>query len=132
MNHDAHVGDVSADFAPRRRTFVTDPTRLAASLAGRYTIDREIGRGGMATVYLARDIKHDRPVALKILNPELGAVLGVERFLAEIRVTANLQHPNLLPLFDSGAIYVGMAGRDGGGCAKGLRERAALGWSAEG
>ena len=56
----------------------------------------------MATVYLARDVKHDRRVALKVLNPELGAVLGVERFLSEIRVTANLQHPNLLPLFDSG------------------------------
>src|SRR5215467_5690616 len=56
----------------------------------------------MATVFLARDVRHDRQVALKILNPELGAVLGVERFLAEIRVTANLQHPNLLPLFDSG------------------------------
>src|SRR5207244_1826897 len=68
----------------------------------RYAIDREIGAGGMATVYLARDVRHDRPVALKVLNPELGAVLGVERFLAEIRVTANLQHPNLLPLFDSG------------------------------
>jgi eukaryotic-like serine/threonine-protein kinase len=81
---------------------VTNPAPLAASLAGRYTIDREIGRGGMATVFLARDVKHSRPVALKILNPELGAVLGVDRFLAEIRVTANLQHPNLLPLFDSG------------------------------
>src|SRR5690349_22835161 len=57
----------------------------------------------MATVYLARDLRHDRHVALKLLNPDLGAVLGVERFLAEIRVTANLQHPNLLPLFDSGA-----------------------------
>src|ERR1700704_4698210 len=56
----------------------------------------------MATVYLARDLKHERAVALKVLNPELGAVLGVERFLSEIRVTANLQHPNLLPLFDSG------------------------------
>src|SRR5881394_855019 len=56
----------------------------------------------MATVYLARDLRHDRAVALKLLNPELGAVLGIERFLAEIRVTANLQHPNLLPLFDSG------------------------------
>src|SRR4051794_40112956 len=56
----------------------------------------------MATVYLARDLKHDRRVALKVLDPELGAVLGVERFLSEIRVTANLQHPNLLPLFDSG------------------------------
>src|SRR5688500_3565325 len=76
---------------------------LGAALQDRYTIEREIGRGGMATVYLARDIRHNRPVALKVLNPELGAVLGVERFLAEIQVTANLQHPNLLPLFDSGA-----------------------------
>jgi Tol biopolymer transport system component len=75
---------------------------LGTALQGRYTIDREIGRGGMATVYLARDVRHNRAVALKVLNPELGAVLGVERFLAEIEVTANLQHPNLLPLFDSG------------------------------
>jgi serine/threonine-protein kinase len=75
---------------------------LATALQGRYTIDREIGRGGMATVFLARDVRHNRAVALKVLNPELGAVLGVERFLAEIEVTANLQHPNLLPLFDSG------------------------------
>ena len=76
--------------------------RLQAALGSTYRIEREIGVGGMATVYLARDRKHDRPVALKLLNPELGAVLGVERFLAEIRVTAGLQHPNLLPLFDSG------------------------------
>ena len=76
--------------------------RLGSALEGRYAIDREIGRGGMATVYLARDVRHNRKVALKVLNPELGAVLGVERFLAEIEVTANLQHPNLLPLFDSG------------------------------
>ena len=76
--------------------------RLKSSLASRYVIEREIGRGGMATVYLARDVRHARNVALKVLNPELGAVLGVERFLAEIQVTANLQHPNLLPLFDSG------------------------------
>ena len=68
----------------------------------RYALDREIGRGGMATVYLARDVRHNRNVALKVLNPELGAVLGVERFLSEIQVTANLQHPNLPPLFDSG------------------------------
>jgi eukaryotic-like serine/threonine-protein kinase len=81
-----------------------DIVRLASSVADRYQIDREIGRGGMATVYLARDIRHNRKVALKVLNPELGAVLGVERFLAEIRVTANLQHPNLLPLFDSGEV----------------------------
>ena len=78
--------------------------RLGTALEGRYTIDREIGRGGMATVYLARDVRHHRNVALKVLNPELGAVLGAERFLAEIHVTANLQHPNLLPLFDSGEV----------------------------
>jgi serine/threonine-protein kinase len=77
-------------------------TRLGTALEGRYAIDREVGRGGMATVYLARDVRHHRRVALKVLNPELGAVLGIERFLAEIEVTANLQHPNLLPLFDSG------------------------------
>jgi len=75
---------------------------LTAALTDRYRIQREIGQGGMATVFLARDTKHDRPVALKLLRPELGAVLGVERFLSEIRVTANLQHPNILPLFDSG------------------------------
>ena len=83
-------------------------TQLKESLSDRYEIEREIGAGGMATVYLARDIRHDRHVALKLLNPDLGAVLGVERFLAEIRVTANLQHPNLLPLFDSGAAEGGL------------------------
>jgi serine/threonine-protein kinase len=77
---------------------------LRPSLAERYTIERVIGRGGMATVYLARDLKHERLVALKLLDPELGAVLGADRFLAEIKVTANLQHPNLLPLFDSGEV----------------------------
>jgi len=76
---------------------------LTAALVERYRIERELGSGGMATVYLAHDVKHDRKVAVKILDPELGAVLGAERFLAEIKVTANLQHPNLLPLFDSGA-----------------------------
>ncbi len=76
--------------------------RLNAALAGKYDIDREIGSGGMATVYLARDVKHKRNVALKVLKPELGAILGADRFLSEIQVTANLQHPNLLPLFDSG------------------------------
>jgi hypothetical protein len=75
---------------------------LAAALASRYVIEREIGAGGMATVYLARDLRHERHVAVKVLNPELGAVLGAERFLAEIKTTANLQHPHLLPLFDSG------------------------------
>ncbi len=76
---------------------------LRAALADRYRIERELGKGGMATVYLAHDLKHDRKVAIKVLRPELAAVLGAERFLAEIRVTANLQHPNLLPLFDSGS-----------------------------
>jgi hypothetical protein len=76
--------------------------QLNAGLVGRYVIEREIGTGGMATVFLARDLRHDRLVALKVLKPELGALLGAERFLSEIRVTANLQHPNLLPLFDSG------------------------------
>src|SRR5881396_2470466 len=78
------------------------PVQLNTALSGRYRIEREIGQGGMATVYLAQDLRHQRRVALKVLNPELGAVLGVDRFLAEIQVTANLQHPNLLPLFDSG------------------------------
>ena len=78
--------------------------RLRAGLADRYRLDRELGAGGMATVYLAHDLKHDRPVAIKVLKPELGAMLGVERFLSEIKVTANLQHPNLLPLFESGEV----------------------------
>src|SRR5690349_24503251 len=81
---------------------MTTLTQLSASLAGRCTVEREVGAGGMATVYLARGLRHERPVALKVLKPELGALLGTERFLAEIKVTANLQHPNLLPLFDSG------------------------------
>jgi serine/threonine-protein kinase len=76
--------------------------RLIASLAGRYEIGRELGRGGMATVHLAHDVKHDRKVAIKVLLPELAAVLGGERFLNEIKVTANLQHPHILPLFESG------------------------------
>jgi serine/threonine-protein kinase len=80
-----------------------DPlAHLQTALSERYRVERQVGVGGMATVYLARDLRHDRNVALKLLKPELGAVLGVERFLSEIRVTANLQHPHLLPLFDSG------------------------------
>jgi serine/threonine protein kinase len=73
--------------------------RLTAALADRYRIDRELGQGGMATVYLAEDLRHKRRVAIKVLKPELGAVLGAERFLSEIRTTASLQHPHLLPLF---------------------------------
>src|SRR5437660_2746208 len=76
--------------------------RVRASLAGRYTIERELGRGGMATVFLARDLKHDRPVALKVLHPNLAQVLGPERFLREIRLCARLQHPHILSVYDSG------------------------------
>ena len=82
---------------------VSDPVeRLTVALADRYTIELELGAGGMATVYLARDLKHERQVAVKVLRPELAAALGPERFLREIRVTANLQHPHILPLYDSG------------------------------
>ncbi len=76
--------------------------RLTAALADRYRLDRELGAGGMATVYLAHDLKHDRDVAIKVLHPDLGAALGAERFLSEIRTTARLQHPHILPLLDSG------------------------------
>jgi serine/threonine-protein kinase len=82
------------------------PERLAAPLADRYRIERELGAGGMATVYLAHDLRHDRPVAIKVLHDDLGATLGAERFLAEIRMTARLQHPHILPLLDSGAVDV--------------------------
>ena len=78
--------------------------RLSAALAGRYRIERELGAGGMATVYLAEDLKHKRRVALKVLKPELAAVLGAERFVQEIKTTAALQHPHILPLFDSGIV----------------------------
>ncbi len=78
------------------------PDRLVAALAARYRIERELGVGGMATVYLAHDLRHDRKVALKVLRPELAAVIGAERFLSEIKTTANLQHPHILALFDSG------------------------------
>ncbi len=82
---------------------MNDPlARLKDALSDRYTIERELGSGGMATVYLAHDLKHDRKVAVKVLRPELSAILGGERFLNEIKVTANLQHPNILPLFESG------------------------------
>jgi serine/threonine-protein kinase len=76
--------------------------RLRQLLARRYLPEREIGTGGMATVFLARDLKHDRAVALKVLSPELAAALGHERFLREIHLTAQLQHPHILPLLDSG------------------------------
>ena len=79
--------------------------RLKAALADRYLIERQIGQGGMATVYLADDVRHQRKVAVKVLRPDLAAVIGAERFLNEIKVTANLQHPHILPLFDSGETH---------------------------
>ncbi len=82
---------------------MTTPPRLLAALADRYRIDRELGQGGMATVYLAQDLKHDRPVALKVLREELQAALGAERFEREIRFAARLQHPHILTVLDSGA-----------------------------
>ncbi len=81
---------------------MTVTERLSRALEARYRIERELGQGGMATVYLAHDLKHDRDVAIKVLHPDLGAALGSERFLSEIRTTARLQHPHILPLLDSG------------------------------
>ena len=80
----------------------TITVRLASALRGRYVVERELGSGGMATVYLARDLRHRRPVALKVLHPDLGALLGARRFRREIETAANLSHPHILPLFDSG------------------------------
>lgn len=98
-------------------------TSLAHALSERYVIERELGAGGMATVWLAQDLKHDRQVAIKVLHPHLAAVLGAERFLKEIRTTAHLQHPHILPLFDSGEaaglLYYVMPYVDG----ESLRER---------
>jgi serine/threonine protein kinase len=76
---------------------------LRDALADRYAVERELGRGGMATVFLAEDLKHRRPVAIKVLHPELAAAVGADRFLREIEIAARLQHPHILPLYDSGA-----------------------------
>src|SRR3989440_8939655 len=98
--------------APRRRG--TSPSvctsearpmlRLKEALADRYTLERPLGAGGMATVYLAHDVRHNRKVAIKVMHHELAALIGAERFLKEIETTANLQHPHILPLFDSGRV----------------------------
>ena len=80
-----------------------DPDVLSAALAPRYRLEREIGAGGMATVYLARDLKHDREVAIKVLKPDVAVIVGADRFLTEIKTTAQLKHPHILPLFDSGS-----------------------------
>ena len=99
------------------------PERLQAALADRYHLEREVGQGGMATVYLAQDLKHHRRVALKVLRPELAAALGPERFVREVETVAQLQHPHILPLFDSGEadgfLYYVMPFVDG----ESLRER---------
>src|SRR5512132_4739140 len=79
-------------------------TRLGTALADRYRIDRELGQGGMATVYLAHDLRHERQVAIKVLRPELAAVIGAERFVREIQTIAALQHPHILGLIDSGEV----------------------------
>ena len=101
--HGRTFSNVLGRLAQLDESAMTDPiTRLNAALEGRYRVERELGEGGMATVYLAEDLRHERKVALKVLKPELAAVVGAERFLAEIKTTANLQHPHILPLFDSG------------------------------
>src|SRR2546426_9091473 len=87
---------------PARARLAAVLARLQAALADRYTIERELGRGGMATVYLAEDLKHHRKVAIKVLKPDLAAALGPERFLREIEIAAGLSHPHILPLHDSG------------------------------
>src|SRR3954454_14035419 len=79
--------------------------RVQAALADRYRLEGEVGTGGMATVYLAQDLRHDRKVAVKVLRPDLAALIGADRFLAEIKTTAHLQHPHILPLFDSGEAH---------------------------
>src|SRR5919107_473978 len=86
------------------------PQRLAAALGDRYILEREIGAGGMATVYLARDLRHKRSVAVKVVRPELGGREGIERFLREIELAARLQHPHVLPVFDSGVVEEGTGG----------------------
>jgi serine/threonine protein kinase len=104
------VGQLWPDAVPRcnlRRSspviHLTDTREsLNTALAGRYVLEQELGRGGMATVYLARDLKHDRPVALKVMRPELAVTLGPDRFLREIRATARLDHPHILAVLDSG------------------------------
>src|SRR6476659_3110451 len=103
---------------------------LALALADRYRLERELGHGGMATVYLAHDLRHRRQVAVKVLRPELAAVVGAERFLREIETTANLRHPHILPLYDSGDasgfLYYVMPFVDGGSLRDRLRRERRL------
>ena len=103
-------------------------SRLTAALADRYRIERELGQGGMATVYLAEDLKHDRQVAIKVLREDLSASLGAGRFLREIKIAAQLQHPHILPLLDSGEadgfLYFVMPYIKGSRCASASRAKA--------
>ena len=90
-------------YTPSGWSALSDPlARLTAALGRRYAVERELGRGGMGTVYLALDQKHGRRVAIKVLPPDLASALGPERFLREIRIAAQLNHPHILPLHDSG------------------------------
>jgi serine/threonine-protein kinase len=102
------AGSTADDFLgrPTSDSDAEEPTlaRLSATLAGRYALEREIGRGGMATVYLARDLRHKRPVALKVFHQALGTLVGPSRFHREIETAAGLSHPHILPLHDSAAI----------------------------
>src|SRR5688500_3692546 len=96
-----------ADDSPGRASGVN--TQLAAALAGKCVLVRELGHGAMGTVWLARDLRHDRAVAIKLLHADFAGAIGVDRFLREVRLTAGLQHPNIVPVFDSGTV----AGSDG-------------------
>jgi serine/threonine protein kinase len=96
--HAAHSGHAKQPSA------TSDAARLRAALLDRYRIERELGAGGMATVYFAHDLRHDRRVALNVLRPALAAAMGAEKSLTEIRTTANLQHPHIVPLHDSGEV----------------------------
>jgi serine/threonine-protein kinase len=93
------IVSVPSEIAPIEPTAAD---RLKHALADRYRLERELGQGGMATVYLAHNLRHDRKVALKVLRPELAATLGSERFLREVKIAANLTHPHILPVHDSG------------------------------
>ncbi len=116
------IDDSTPAFRDRRRQAQVRE-QLSAALAGRYRIERELGQGGMATVYLARDLKHNRDVAIKVLRADIAATIGAERFLREIQLAAKLTHPHILPLYDSGeadgALYFVMPNVEG----HSLRER---------
>ena len=107
--------------------------RVAEALRGRYRIEREVGHGGMATVYLAEDLKHHRRVAVKVLRPELAAALGPERFLREIEIAARLHHPHILPLYDSGdaggVVYYVMPFVEGESLRDGSRGKSSCRWT---